>query len=288
MKRLASSRRFLASLIVFAAVAAAPAVAQTTITTSTTVSGTVSYAGLTVGGVSPGPTLTIDAPAAITVTASPSFVVGSNANPDATVIQNGGSVVTSSTVSSQLYLGQNLSAGNTAYTGSASYTLNAGTITLGGTAATTGILGIGRSSDATFTQNGGSITAYRNDTVLFIASGGNGSSYTLTGGTFEGIGTTGLSGLGIASNSSVSSSGTLTINGAGATVAVQPGNANLTANGGTATVNLLNGTLALNGNVTRGNPFGAAYTPGAVSFTLGGGTLRPYSRCRPLSARARR
>ena len=259
-------------------VAAAPAVAQTTITTSTTVSGTVSYAGLTVGGVSPGPTLTINAPAAITVTASPSIIVGSNANPYATVIQNGGSVVTSSTVNSQLYLGLNTGTGNTAYTGSASYTLNAGTITLGGTAATTGILGIGRSSDATFTQNGGSITAYRNDTVLFIASGGNGSSYTLTGGTFEGIGTTGLSngGLGIASNSNVSSSGTLTINGAGATVAVQPGNANLTSNGGTATVNLLNGTLALNGEVTRGTP-NSTRTPGTVSFTLGGGTLRPYS-----------
>jgi autotransporter-associated beta strand protein len=259
-------------------VAAAPAVAQTTITTSTTVSDTVSYAGLTVGGVSPGPTLTINAPAAITVTASPSIIVGSNANPYATVIQNGGSVVTSSTTNGQLYLGQNIVAGNTAYTGSASYTLNAGTITLGGTAATTGILGIGRSSDATFTQNGGSITAYRNDTVLFIASGGNGSSYTLTGGTFEGIGTTGLSngGLGIASNSNVSSSGTLTINGVGATVAVQPGNANLTSNSGTATVNLLNGTLALNGEVTRGTP-NSTRTPGTVSFTLGGGTLRPYS-----------
>ena len=258
---------------------AAPALAQTTITTSSTVSGTVSYAGLTVGGVSPGPTLTINSPAAITVTAgSPSsFIVGSNANPYATVIQNGGSVVLSNTTNGQLYLGVNTVASNTAYTGSASYTLNAGTITLGGTSAAVGLLGIGRSSDSTFTQNGGSITAYRNDTVLFIGSGGNGS-YSMTSGTFEGIGSAGptYGGLGIASNASVSSSGTLTINGAGATVAVQPAGANLTTNGGTATINLLNGTLALNGEVTRGTP-NSTRTPGTVSFTLGGGTLRPYN-----------
>lgn len=258
---------------------AAPALAQTTITTSTTVSGTVSYAGLTVGGVSPGPTLTINSPAAITVTAgSPSsFIVGSNANPYATVIQNGGSVVLSNTANGQLYLGVNTGTVSTAYTGSASYTLNAGTITLGGTAAAEGLLGIGASSDATFTQNGGSITAYRNNTVLFIGAGGNGSSYSITSGTFEGLGSNVAQNgaLGIASNSNVSSSGTLTINGAGATVAVQPAGANLTTNGGTATVNLLNGTLALNGDVTRGTR-NSGRTPGTVSFTLGGGTLRPY------------
>jgi hypothetical protein len=265
-------------------VSAAPAVAQTTITTSTTVSGTANYSGgLVVGSVSPGPTLTIDTGAAITATRgdASSFIVGTQTNPYGTVIQNGGSVVVGGPGSiGQLYLGQNVTSGNTGYTGSASYTLNAGTITLGGTDGTTGILGIGRSSDATFTQNGGSITAYRNDTLLFIGSaGGNtGSSYTLTGGTFEGIGTTGATagGLGVGSNINASSSGTLTINGAGATVAVQPGNANLTTNGGTATVNLLNGTLALNGEVTRGTP-NSGRTPGAVSFTLGGGTLRPYS-----------
>jgi autotransporter-associated beta strand protein len=48
---------------------------------------------------------------------------------------------------------------------------------------------------------------------------------------------------------------------------------------GDATVQLLNGTLAVNDNVTRGRP-GTTGTngPGSVAFTLGGGTLRPYSR----------
>ena len=267
------------SMVAVVLLAATPALAQTTITTSTTVSGTVSYAGLTVGGASPGPTLTIDTGAAITATRSDasSFIVGTQANQYATVIQNGGSVVVGGGTGSigQLYLGQHLTSGNTGYTGSASYTLNAGTITLGSGTSASGILGIGRSSDATFTQNGGLITAYRNNVLLFIGSAGNGS-YSITSGTFEGIGSAGpAAGLGIASNAGVSSSGTLTINGAGATVAVQPSGANLTARGGTATVNLLNGTLALNGEVTRGVA-GSGQTPGTVSFTLGGGTLRPY------------
>jgi|688.fasta_scaffold09630_6 autotransporter-associated beta strand protein len=257
-----------------------PAFAQTTITTSTTINTIVSYpSGLIVGGATPGPTLTIDPGAGITASRSGNspFVVGSDANPFATVIQNGGLVEVGVNAGNngQLYLGQNLANSNTSYSGSASYTLNSGTITLGSTLIPQGILGIGRSSNASFTQNGGLITARRNDQLFFIGAAGDGS-YSITSGTFEGIGSSGASagGLGIAS-SGFSTSGTLTVNGAGATVAVQPSGANLTRGGGSATVNLLNGTLALNGQVTRGVA-NSGTTPGAVSFTLGGGTLRPY------------
>jgi autotransporter-associated beta strand protein len=262
--------------------AAGSAAGQTSpITNNTTINSSVSFAsGLIVGSSpSPGPTLTINSGANISIggIVEP-FYVGTNSNPFATVIQNGGSVTVDGTTSSGMVLGQN-SSPNTQYTGSASYTLNSGSLTLGAIGDTTagGYLSIGRSSNAAFTQTGGTITAYREDAVLVMGLVNNGTgSYEISGGTFEGIGPTGSSaGLRIAERSGLTSGqGTLTIN--GGTVAIEQGNTRLTREASsTATVNLTAGTLALNGNVTRGVP-NSATAPGTVAFTLGGGTLRPY------------
>jgi autotransporter-associated beta strand protein len=178
-----------------------------------------------------------------------------------------------------MVLGQN-SSPNTQYTGSASYTLNSGSLTLGAIGDTTagGYLSIGRSSNAAFTQTGGTITAYRTGAVLVMGLVNSGTgSYEISGGTFEGIGATDVSnaGLRIAERLNLSGGqGTLTIS--GGTVAIEQGNTWLTREGSsTATVNLTAGTLALNGNVTRGVP-NSGTAPGTVAFTLGGGTLRPY------------
>ena len=265
--------------------AAGSAAGQTSpITNNTTINSQVSFASRLIVGSSssPGPTLTINSGANISIggTVEP-FYVGTNSNPFATVIQNGGSVTVDGTVSSALVLGQNTSANsaNTQYTGSASYTLNSGSLTLGAIGDTTagGYLSIGRSSNAAFTQTGGTITAYREDAVLVMGLVNNGTgSYEISGGTFEGIGLTGsTAGLRIAERASLSGGqGTLTIS--GGTVAIEQGNTWLTREGSsTATVNLTAGTLALNGNVTRGVP-NSGNAPGTVAFTLGGGTLRPY------------
>lgn len=265
--------------------AAGSAAGQTSpITSDTTINSSVSFAsGLIVGSSpSPGPTLTINSGANISIggIVEP-FYVGTNSNPFATVIQNGGSVTVDGTTSSALVLGQNTIANsaNTQYTGSASYTLNSGSLTLGAIGDTTagGYLSIGRSSNAAFTQTGGTITAYREDAVLVMGLVNNGTgSYEISGGTFEGIGLTGsTAGLRIAERVSLSGGqGTLTIS--GGTVAIEQGNTRLTREASsTATVNLTAGTLALNGNVTRGVP-NSGTAPGTVAFTLGGGTLRPY------------
>lgn len=267
MNRIACSSLVRGAVAATLALIAGTAAAQTTITTSTTLNTAVSYgSGLRVGGASPGPTLTIDSGAAVSI--GTRFTVGLQTNPYATVVQNAGSV----SVSGPLYLGENITNGNTVYTGSASYTLNGGTITLNTTNA--GFLQIGRSSSSTFTQNGGLITASRNGTALAIGASDNGT-YTITSGTFNASGTSTsatVPGLALAG---IGASGTLTVNGASATVAVRPYTTSLTANGGSATVELLAGTLALNGNITRGQQ-SSGNTPGTVSFTLGGGTLRPY------------
>jgi fibronectin-binding autotransporter adhesin len=278
-RKRAGARGLGGTVVVAALLAAGSAAGQTAISTTQTINSQVSYNdGLTIGSTTdPGPTVTIASGAAITVgigSFTPTFTVGTNLNPYAAVIQNGGSVTTGGSLNSQLYLGMNLGTSSIAYDGAASYTLNAGTITLGATDKKTGILGIGRSSQGTFTQAGGTVTAYRDDTVLFIGSGnGKAAEYSISGGTFNGIGSTGAGpGLGVAAGSG--GLGTLTIN--GGTVAVQPGNTWLTVDPtGSATVDLVAGTLALNGNVTRGRP-NSGSAPGAVNFTLGGGTLRPY------------
>jgi autotransporter-associated beta strand protein len=263
--------------------AAGSAAGQTSpITNNTTINSSVSFAsGLIVGSSpSPGPTLTINSGANISIggIVEP-FYVGTNSNPFATVIQNGGSVTVDGTTSSGMVLGQN-SSPNTQYTGSASYTLNSGSLTLGAIGDTTagGYLSIGRSSNAAFTQTGGTITAYRTGAVLVMGLVNSGTgSYEISGGTFEGIGATDVSnaGLRIAERLNLSGGqGTLTIS--GGTVAIEQGNTWLTREGSsTATVNLTAGTLALNGNVTRGVP-NSGNAPGTVAFTLGGGTLRPY------------
>jgi fibronectin-binding autotransporter adhesin len=270
---------------------ATPAVAQTwQITTSTTFSNVSAINRLIVGSSSaPGPTLTINAGTTLSGATGggtgPGFTVGTDSQPYAAVIQNSGQVLVNPwdgiSGNGQLYMGLNGTSASTFYTGTATYTLNGGTIILGSTNNSTNanLLLIGRSGgNNTFTQNGGRVTAYRTTAngyqVLAIGSGGQGT-YSLTGGTFEGIGVATGSAAGL--NLGGGSSGTLTINGAGAAMALEQSNALLAGGTAAVTVNLLNGTLALNGNVTRGNPFAAAYTPGAVSFTLGGGTLRPYS-----------
>ena len=268
-------------------VPAAPAVAQTwNVTTSQTFSNVSAITRLIVGSSpAPGPTLTINAGTTISGGSGFGFTVGTDSQPYAAVIQNSGQVWVNPwdgvTGNGQLYLGLNGTNSNTFYTGTATYTLNNGTIILGSTNNSTNsnLLLIGRSGgNNTFTQNGGRVTVYRTSAnshqVLAIGSGGQGT-YSLTSGTFEGIGVATGSAAGL--NLGGGSSGTLTINGAGAAMALEQSNALLAGGTAAVTVNLLNGTLALNGNVTRGNPFGAAYTPGAVSFTLGGGTLRPYS-----------
>ena len=260
-----------------------PAAAQTTITTSTTVSGSQTYSSLLVGGTSaPGPTLTITDNAGITITGSSTsgFTVGSLTNPFGSVVQQSGTV----TSNSALYLGFNQSAANTTYSGSASYTLNGGSIILTGTEF--GFIAIGRSSAGILTQNGGTITTGRGSSMN-LGPAGDGA-YVLTGGTFEALGDTNI---GAASSGSIGqrgSNGTLTINGSGAVMALNGRNLemamnldNSPTNKGSATVQLLNGTLAVNGDIARGRPAQQSPTvtngPGTVSFTMGGGTLRPYN-----------
>ena len=215
------------------AVAAAPAAAQTTWTTSGTISSGTSYSRLFVGSSpSPGPTLTINSGAAISINNSAiggvAFSVGTDAQPFGAVIQNGGSVTVDG-AAGQLYLGVNNTSPNTSYTGTASYTLNSGTVVLGSTNNSTysNLLLIGRSGgNNTFTQNGGRVTVYRttenSHSVLAVGSVGQGT-YSLTSGTFEGIGvaTGSANGLSVGGGAS----GTLTINGAGAAMAIEQSNA---------------------------------------------------------------
>jgi autotransporter-associated beta strand protein len=277
-----NSTRFLfqAFLVVAMAAFAWPAAAQTTITTSTTINSSTSYASLLVGSASsPGPTLTIASPGLIDITTASltSFTVGSDANPYAAVVQQSGTV----TSQGGIFLGRNTVNGDTTYAGSASYALQGGSILLSN--ATNGLLAIGRSSAATFTQSGGSITAARPG-ALSIGGAGDGT-YTMTGGTFEGTNSSDALTAPSLTIGTAGGNGKLTINGANAVVALNGARMEMAANSlnsstarGSATVELLNGTLALNGDVTRGRPnSGWNNGPGSVSFTLGGGTLRPYN-----------
>ena len=267
--------------------AAGSASAQDIISTDTTISAPVSYGQLVVGGTaSPGPTLTINSGAVINISASgsPGFTVGfartapASSGPYAAVVQNGGSVSIGG--DAQLYMGTNISSFGTLYSpASASYTLNDGSITLGSVGSSAAnLLVLGRSAgNNTFTQTGGTFTVYRTGgapTAFSLGSVGVGqNTYSISGGTFEGIGVT-TAGWGMQVGGVVGGAGTLTINGSTAVFAIQQQNAVFSV-GETATVNLNSGTLALNGNVTRGQPSGAS-APGTVNFTLGGGTLRPY------------
>ena len=273
-------------LAAFFAAVAWPATAQELIVnTSTTINTATSASRVIVGGsTAPGATLTIASPASITTSATTfdSFNVGLSSIPYAAVVQTGGTV----TLPGGFIMSNNLDSLNSPYAGSASYTMSGGSLVMTGTADSANNAVIGRSGTATFTQSGGLFTIASANAIVMGGSPGSSGVYSTTGGTLEVTNTgtsTSSSGLRL---SSIGGSGRLTINGSDAVVAIGAANMAMAVNGlnsatdkGDATVQLLNGTLAVNDNVTRGRP-GTTGTngPGSVAFTLGGGTLRPYSR----------
>jgi len=214
-------------------------------------------------------TLRIKADAALS--ASSFATVGTNSRPTAAVVQEGGTA----SFGSSLVLGT--TGGSSTYTGSSSYTLEAGSLTL--TSGSGGFMTVGRNTTATFTQTGGTVTLARTIDALTIGDYESGT-YSISAGSLRMIGGTGSHALlGFRGGS-----GTLDISG---TAAVQiRGSMYLAVNGtnstttkGSATINLEGGDLAVNGIVRgrAGSPGTGSNGAGSVDFTISGGTLRPYS-----------
>lgn len=231
--------------------------------------GSLTAGTLDVGTSAAGATSTLRIKSGAAFSASAQSNIGTNTRTTAAVVQEGGTA----TFGYALLLGTNAS--TTTYTGSSSYTLQGGALNL--ISGTNSFITVGRNTTATFTQTGGTVTISRNTDAMTIGDFATGS-YSITAGSLTMIG-------GSASNALLGfrgGSGTLDV---GGTAAVRiRGSLFLAVNGtnsattkGSATVNLQGGDLAVNG-ITRGRA-GTTGSNGAgsVSFTLSGGTLRPYS-----------
>jgi fibronectin-binding autotransporter adhesin len=231
--------------------------------------GSLTAGTLNVGTGLAGATSTLRIKSGAAFSASGSGVVGTNSLPTAAVVQEGGTA----TFGGSLVLGTNTSSGT--YSGSSSYTLQGGSLNL--ISGTNSFVTVGRNATATFTQTGGTVMIGRTTDALTIGDYASGS-YSITAGSLTMIGDPGSSALlGFRGGS-----GTLDIGGTAAvrirgSLFLAVNQPNSTTNKGSATVNLQGGDLAVNG-ITRGRA-GTTGSNGAgsVSFTLSGGTLRPYS-----------
>jgi autotransporter-associated beta strand protein len=230
--------------------------------------GSLTAGTLDVGTGVAGATSTLRIKSGASMSFSAQSTVGTNSRPTAAVIQEGGTA----SFGGALLLGTN--GGSTTYTGSSSYTMEGGVLNL--TNGTNSFVTVGRNTTATFTQIGGTVTISRTSDALTIGDYASGT-YTLTGGTMSAIGDPGSHVL----VGHRGGSGTLSVNGADALVRIRGSlmlannDANLASNKGSATVTLAQGTLAVNGILKGRQVRSNGY--GDVTFTLSGGTLRPYS-----------
>jgi autotransporter-associated beta strand protein len=234
------------------------------------VSGLSFFVGTNVGGGTG--TLRIQSGGSLSVnTTSGGSTIGSNTRPSAAFVQEGGSV-TISGASGSLQLSTNAS--TTTYSGSASYTMQGGSLTLSNTNA--GFLSVGRNAPASFTQSGGAVTLGRTNDALTLGDYSSGT-YEVSGGSLTAAST--------AANAVVANrggNGTLTITnsgsfGIGGSMFLAVNQLNSSSAKGSATINLQGGDLAVNG-MTRGRAgTTGANGPGTATFNFSGGTLRPYS-----------
>jgi len=197
--------------------------------------------------------------------------IGTNSQPQAAVVQEGGSVTISGAAGS-LVLSADSSA--TTYSGSASYTMQGGSLTLDGTA--NSFLSVGRNAPATFTQSGGTVTLASMGDALIIGDYSSGS-FAISGGSLAAASTSANAALGYQGGS-----GTLTITNSGSvavggTMFLAANAADSATDKGSATINLEGGELALNGMTLGRVGTTGANGPGTATFNFSGGTLLPYS-----------